>query len=133
LLPMAGHKGYGLALLIETLSGILSGAAITWGIHSWSHHDASLQTLHGAGFLAIDVKLLQEPETFTRRVDGLIDEIHAAPRADGVQRLYVPGEMEWERYDTAMREGICLPSDVVANLKAAAEMVGLKLPEGAES
>jgi LDH2 family malate/lactate/ureidoglycolate dehydrogenase len=128
LLPMAGHKGYGLALLIETLSGILSGAAITWGISSWSQHDTSLHTQHGAAFLVIDVKLVQDPETFTRRVDGLIDEIHAAPRAAGVERLYVPGEMEWERYDTAMREGICLPSDVVTNLKTAVALVGLDLP-----
>ena len=125
LLPMAGHKGYGLSLLIETLSGILSGAAVTWGVRSWAHDDATLHSLHGAAFLAIDVKCIAPPEEFARKVEALIDEIHNAPRADGVDRLLVPGELEWERYDRAMREGIPLPADVVENLQKAAEATGL--------
>jgi LDH2 family malate/lactate/ureidoglycolate dehydrogenase len=125
LLPMAGHKGYGLSLLIETLSGILSGAAVTWGVRSWAHDDATLPTLHGAAFLAIDVKCILPPEEFARKVETLIDEIHNSPRADGAERLLVPGELEWERHDRAMREGIPLPPDVVENLQAAAELAGL--------
>ncbi len=127
LLPMAGHKGYGLSLLIETLSGILSGAAVTWGIRSWAHDDASLPTLHGAAFLAIDPECICGRDEFTRKVEGLIDEIHGSPRADGVERLIVPGEPEWERYDRALSEGIALPTDVLENLQKAAEMTGLKL------
>jgi LDH2 family malate/lactate/ureidoglycolate dehydrogenase len=129
LLPMAGHKGYGLSLLIETLSGILSGAAVTWGVRSWAHDDATFRTLHGAAFLAIDAKCIAAADDFTRRVDALIDEIHAAPRADGIERLLVPGELEWERHDRAMREGIHLPPDVVANLRAAAELSGSRWEE----
>jgi LDH2 family malate/lactate/ureidoglycolate dehydrogenase len=125
LLPMAGHKGYGLSLLIETLSGILSGAAVTWGVRSWAHDDATLHSLHGAAFLAIDVKCIAPPEEFARKVEVLIEEIHNAPRADGVDRLLVPGEVEWERYDRAMREGIPLPADVIENLHKAAAATGL--------
>jgi LDH2 family malate/lactate/ureidoglycolate dehydrogenase len=125
LLPMAGHKGYGLSLLIETLSGILSGAAVTWGVRSWAHDDASLHTLHGAAFLAIDVKCIAPPEEFARKVEALINEIHSAPRADGVERLLVPGELEWERHDRALREGIKLPPDVVEKVIQAAEIAGL--------
>ena len=125
LLPMAGHKGYGLSLLIETLSGILSGAAVTWGVRSWAHDDATLHSLHGAAFLAIDVQCIASPEEFARKVERLIDEIHNAPRADGVDRLLVPGELEWERYDRALREGIPLPADVVENLQKAAATTGL--------
>src|SRR5262249_905787 len=119
LLPMGGHKGYGLALLIETLSGLLSGAAITWGVRSWAHDDASVATLHGAAFLAVGIQVIAEPNEFAKRMDALIDEIHAAPRAEGVERLFVPGEMEWERSDRAMKEGIVLPSDVVTNVQGA--------------
>jgi len=125
LLPMSGHKGYGLSLLIETLSGILGGAAVTWGVRSWAHQDATLPTLHGAAFLAIDVKCIAPAEEFARKVEALIDEIHNSPRADGVDRLLVPGELEWERHDRAMKEGIALPADVVGSLKIAAELAGL--------
>ena len=58
-------------------------------------------------------------------MEALIDEIHAAPRAEGVTRLYVPGEMEWERRDHALTHGIPLPADVVINLRNAAAMTGL--------
>ena len=125
LLPMAGHKGYGLSLLIETLSGILSGAAVTWGVRSWAHDDATLHSLHGAAFLAIDVPCIAPPQEFARKVEALIDEIHNAPRADGVERLLIPGELEWERLDRAMSTGIALPADVVENLRKAAEVTGL--------
>jgi LDH2 family malate/lactate/ureidoglycolate dehydrogenase len=126
LLPMAGHKGYGLSLLIETLSGILSGAAVTWGVRSWSYADATLPTLHGAAFLAIDVSCIAPLEEFARKVETMIEEIHNSPRAEGVNRLLVPGELEWERYEVAKEKGILLPSDVVANLQKASETVGLE-------
>ena len=128
LLPMAGHKGYGLALLIESLSGILSGAAITWGIRSWAHDDDTVPTHHGAAFLALDPQIIAAEGSFTARVGKLIDEIHSSPRADGVDRLLVPGELEWERHQRALREGIPLPSDVLTSLRTAADSVGLPPP-----
>jgi ureidoglycolate dehydrogenase (NAD+) len=123
--PAAGHKGYGLALLIETLSGILSGAAFTWRVGTWMWDDGTKPTNHGAAFLAIDTNAVMPAAEFARRMEALVDEIHAAPRADGVERLYVPGEMEWERHGRAMTEGIPLPPDVVASLEEAAAMTGL--------
>jgi LDH2 family malate/lactate/ureidoglycolate dehydrogenase len=123
--PAAGHKGYGLALLIETLSGILSGAAFTWRVGTWMWDDGTQPTHHGAAFLAIDTNTLMPAAEFAHRMETLVDEIHAAPRADGVERLYVPGEMEWERHAHAVQEGIPLPPDVLASLRAAAQMTGL--------
>jgi LDH2 family malate/lactate/ureidoglycolate dehydrogenase len=127
--PAAGHKGYGIALLIETLAGVLSGAAITHKVGSWLHDDGTKSTDHGAAFIAVDIKSMMAEEKFTLRMESLVEEIHKTPLADGAERVYVPGEMEWERYDRAMREGIALPSDVVASLEEAASMVGLNLKD----
>ena len=96
--PAAGHKGYGIALLIETLAGLLSGAASTWGIRSWLGGDLTQPTGHGAAFLAIDCATIAGDVSFTGRVEQLIDEIHNAPKADGAKRIYVPGEIEWEKH-----------------------------------
>lgn len=125
--PAAGHKGYGIALLIETLAGILTGAAITKAVGSWLFDDGTKPTKHGGAFIAVNVASMMPLGQFTQRIESLVDEIHNAPRADGVDRIYLPGEMEWERYDRAMREGIPLPPDVFASLQEAAKMSGLNL------
>jgi ureidoglycolate dehydrogenase (NAD+) len=127
LTPAGGHKGYGLGLLIETLSGALTGAAMTWQIGSWMGGDLTRPTGHGAAFVVLDPAAIH-PD-LPARVEALVDEVHAAPRADGVDRLYVPGEMEWERYDRAVADGVRLPPDVVASLREAAALVGLDVSD----
>jgi ureidoglycolate dehydrogenase (NAD+) len=97
LTPMAGHKGYGLALLIETLSAVLTGAAVTRQVGSWAVGDPSLPTGHGAAFIAVDVDAMMPVGAFKRRVDALVQEIRSAPRAAGSDRVYLPGESEWGR------------------------------------
>lgn len=128
--PAAGHKGYGISLLIETLSGILSGAAFTWRVGNWMWDDGTKPTNHGAAFIAIDLNAMMPAAEFARRMEALVDEIHAAPRADGVAALRVPGEMEWERQEHALQHGIELPSDVVERLSAASVETGVPLPAG---
>jgi LDH2 family malate/lactate/ureidoglycolate dehydrogenase len=129
LLPMAGHKGYGLALLIETLSAILTGASIAGQVLSWSFGDASRATDHGAAFLALDVNAFMAREIFEQRVRQTLAEIRAAPKAKGVERIYVPGEMEWERREGALAKGIELPEDVIASLRPLAEEMGIGLED----
>src|SRR5262245_10606421 len=58
LVPMAGHKGYGIAILIETLAGILTGASIAGHVLSWSFGDPGSPTDHGAAFLAWNVEAM---------------------------------------------------------------------------
>ena len=125
--PAAGHKGYGLALMVEVLAGLLTGAGVTKQISSWMFADPAKPTGHGAAFIVIDVKAMQSLEKFVQRTESMIEEIHQSSRAEGVERIYVPGEMEWERYNRAHLEGISLPSDVVASLRDAAIISGQNL------
>ena len=66
-------------------------------------------------------------QEFKERMDKLIREIHAAPKAKGADRIYLPGEKEWEKRDEALAEGIALPEDVVAKLRELAEDLGLNV------
>jgi LDH2 family malate/lactate/ureidoglycolate dehydrogenase len=117
LMPMAAHKGYGLALLIEVLSGALSGAALTKSVGSWMADDPSRPTDHGAAFIAINIGAMVPMGIFKAIIDTLSDEIRTAPLAKGAERVYLPGEMEWDRRDRALQEGIELPADVVESLE----------------
>lgn len=128
LVPMAGHKGYGLALLIETLSGVLTGASIAAQVLSWSFAESGLRTDHGAAFVAIDVQQMMPAEEYRGRMAELVRQIRAAPKAKGAERIYLPGEMEWERRERALREGIELPGDVAAPLRELARELGIDWP-----
>jgi len=127
LLPFAGHKGYGIAMLIETLSGILSGAGMMWEVLSWIDADPSQPTRHGAAFLAIDVGAMMPLGAFRERVDKMIGDVRQAPKAKGSERIYVPGEIEWEKRREALANGIALPADVLASLRGLAEDLAVKV------
>ena len=130
LAPAGGHKGYGLALLVEGLSALLTGAAMTWQVGDWMRGDAAVPTGHGAAFLAVDVNAIAPPGEFARRVGELIDEVHAAPPAEGVERVLLPGEREWANRRRAAAEGVELPADMAAAVEAAARDAGVAPPWG---
>lgn len=120
LLPFAGHKGYGIAMMIENLAGVLTGTGAMYDLNNWVDHDPSLATHHGGAFLAFNVAAMMPIDAFKKRVDQLIRDIHETPKADGVERLYVPGEIEWYARREAAANGITLPEDVVESLQGLA-------------
>jgi ureidoglycolate dehydrogenase (NAD+) len=126
LYPMAGHKGYGIALLVEVLSAVLTGAGMTSQVGSWKAAEVA-PTNQGHGFIAINVAAMMPLAEFKARMDWLIRFIHESPKAAGSERILVPGEAEWERRDAALTAGIELPPDVVASLEGAARDWGLSL------
>jgi ureidoglycolate dehydrogenase (NAD+) len=124
--PFAGHKGYGIALMIEVLAGLLAGGGSRWDVLSWTDSDPSLATQHGAAFMAIDVGQIIPIEAFKDRVDAMIRDIRQTPKAKGVEQIFVPGEIEWRNRRKALADGIPLPDDVRAILRKLAEELGLK-------
>jgi len=91
LLPMGGHRGSGLALMFEVLTGVLSGG------ERFAGSVAGLNDLtqpSGVSFfhLAIDPSRSMRFEEFTKRVDDLIDLVHASPPRSGAERVPAPGE-----------------------------------------
>jgi ureidoglycolate dehydrogenase (NAD+) len=126
LLPFAGHKGYGFAVMIETLSAMLTGAGSRGEILSWMQHDPSKPTLHGAAFLAINVGAMLPIDQFKQRVDNMIRSIRQAPKAKGSAGVFLPGEMEWQKRRKALADGIPLPEDAMESLRGLAEDVGIE-------
>jgi ureidoglycolate dehydrogenase (NAD+) len=124
LLPMAGHKGYGLALFVEVLSAVLTGAAMMKEVNVWIH-DVPDPARQGHAFIAIDVPAILQIDRFKSRMDWMIREIRNSPKAKGSDRIYLPGEMEWERRETALENGVQLPDYVTVNLYGLAEDCGL--------
>ena len=130
LLPMAGHKGYGIALLVEILTGLLSGGAFGQELVSWLRGPEAVN--QSFTFIAIDIPSFIDSKVFFERIQSLARQITTAPKAPGVDRIYLPGEKEWDNRERALREGLSLPHDVLENLRGLAEDLSLEssvLPE----
>lgn len=126
--PMAAHKGYGLAVMVELLTGILSGGCTSMGgeIVSWCFEMEKPNNVCHT-FMAVDPRLFLGEEAVSRRVEAMADTLRKAPKAEGTERIYMPGEIEWDRHVLAEKEGICLPADVEDSLKGLAEESGIAL------
>ena len=129
LTPFAGHKGYGIALLVESLAGVLAGAGMTSDILSWPR-DSSRRCNEGHSFIAIDIGAMMPPDQFHERMDELISRMKNAPKAKGADRTYVPGEMEWECEQVAQKHGVPLTQITLHNLKGLGIDTGVDLGFG---
>ena len=122
-LPMAGHKGYGLAVLVEILTAVLTGSAMMGEVHSWVADDP-VPPDQGHAFLALDVGAMMPAERFHQRMAVMCEAIKGADAAAG-GTIYLPGEMEWERREQALADGIPLPEDVLISLRGLAADSGI--------
>jgi LDH2 family malate/lactate/ureidoglycolate dehydrogenase len=126
LAPLGGHKGYGLALLTEVLAGVLSGAGITKAIVPWLI-DTATPTDAGHGFVVLDIDCFMDRSEFLARMQHLIDEMHAAEPAPGVDRVLVPGELEHHSERRALELGLDLEPVIWTRLEAVARELRIPL------
>jgi LDH2 family malate/lactate/ureidoglycolate dehydrogenase len=125
LLPLGGdqvrgsHKGYGLALAVDILCGVLSG----------SGYGAIMvrgQNYHFLG--ALNISAFQAVEDFKATMDRMIEDLHSSPKAPGQSRIYVPGEIEHETYLERSVKGIPIPSWAVSWIEVISASTQLALP-----
>ncbi len=124
--PMAAHKGYGLAMAIEILTGILSGGAILHEIPSWNYDMATPNRVSHC-FMAIDISQFIDPSDFADKLEEYTDTIHNSPKRSDSKGILVPGEIECGRYAKAREKGLSLPDDVAETLLELAEVSGVAI------
>ena len=119
-----GHKGFGLGLLVEILGGVLTGSSYGRTEHTDSAVHGRDRVAKGFTFLAIDPDRFVGRDELRRRTDELIVDIRTSERAEGVDRIWMPGEPEHERRIQRERDGIPLPPPLIAELDAIASELG---------
>ncbi|UEM25195.1 Ldh family oxidoreductase (plasmid) [Skermanella mucosa] len=109
---MGGHKGYGLAAMVEILSSVLSGGSI-------AALRGEAPGAYGVGhfFMTIDPKAFRDEGEFETDLDGLIDALHGCPRADPGQPVLVHGDPEADSRADRRANGIPLHPDQVGLLR----------------
>lgn len=123
-LPLGGYKGAGLALVIDALCGVLSGAAFASHIVDLYDQGDRVQNV-GHLFAALQIDAIMPAAEFKARMDQFVREVRSQPRMPGVERIYVPGEPELEQEERSIAEGVQLPEAGWAELDALADELGV--------
>jgi LDH2 family malate/lactate/ureidoglycolate dehydrogenase len=126
-LPMAGHKGYAIAFLMDVLSGALTGSAVGTGVHG--PHEADRPSGAGHLFLALDPEAFGDRAAYEARVGQLIEEVTTVPLAQGFDRVFYPGEVE-DRAEAAnlAAGGVVLAAQTLSDLRALGAATGVPFP-----
>lgn len=111
LLPIAGPKGYGLAMIVDILSGALSGASVGRDVTGTTFQIDRYPT-KGDLFIAIDPEALVGKEEFLDRVERLKEQIRRCRPAVGFNRVLLPGEPEFIKRGEHLARGIRIEDKV---------------------
>ena len=116
----AGHKGFGLAMVVEILSGILArGGFAGQGAQRFSN---------STWIVVIDISAFVEPSEFHAEIDDLLAYVKSAPTAPGVAAIRYPGEPEAIAQQQREREGIALDEETWQPILALAHELGIDAP-----
>ncbi|HEU4921574.1 MAG TPA: Ldh family oxidoreductase [Burkholderiales bacterium] len=124
ILPMAEHKGYAIALMIDVLAGVLSGSGILTEVNSPYKTDKPSRCGHF--FLALDIEAFGPRHVFDARMERMIVEVKAVPLAPAFDEILYPGELEARNEARHARDGLELPQKTMADLQAEAQRLGVR-------
>jgi len=121
LLPFGGYKGYGLSFIVFILTTLLSGTSI----QESSQDKVSENTRKiSYNFAAIDISRFTDIKSFKENLDYSIKQIKESRKRPGVEEIFVPGEIEFNNYEKAEKEGLLIYdgvekmiNDTLKNLK----------------
>lgn len=122
-LPMAGHKGYAIALMMDVLSGVLTGSG--FGTTVQGPYQAEKQSGCGHLMIALNIEAFMPPDEFNARMAQLIAEIKGVPCAEGSQGVFYPGEIEARNAQSHLKTGLLLPEDTITALRELAAETGV--------
>ena len=115
--PAAGPKGYGLAMALTTIAGPLIGGLM--GCHKESGISEHF-------FMALNVSSFTDYAEYTEEVNRGIRTVKASKTVEGVDEVYLPGEIEWRKYETSIENGLPLHRDHLIVLAEIAEKLGVE-------
>ena len=121
---MRGYKGYGLGLLVDIFSGVLSVSAFAGDVGHPSSEGKFANVGHFFGAIRIDA--FRPLAEFKRDMDGIIQQLKESPKAVGQDRIYIHGEKEFERAEHNRKAGVPLLEPVVKSLQEAGKQVGVE-------
>jgi LDH2 family malate/lactate/ureidoglycolate dehydrogenase len=129
LLPIGGAKGYALAMAIELMCGVLSGAA--YGPHVNNlYQDGDGPANVGHCFILLDIAAWMPIDEYFDIINQFLLEVKHVPPAADSPGIYYPGERRSSRYAERIEQGLHISGEVAAELRQLAHELGAAFPEG---
>ncbi len=125
-----GHKGFGIAFLVEILAGVLTNSSFGRTERSDSKFVGKERVAKGYLFLTLDVGRFLPLADFRQRVDTLVRDMRSCELAPGVDRIYAPGEIEHLRRLDYLSAGIPVARGVISELEGFGRDYGLGMLTG---
>jgi LDH2 family malate/lactate/ureidoglycolate dehydrogenase len=125
LLPMAGHKGFGLALVVDILCGVLTGGAFMDQMKGMYKYPDD-PSLTGHFMIAIDPLKVMEKEQFKERIAQFTQAVKSSPMWDENKEMLIPGEIEYRNEVKCAKEGIPLPINLYDELLELGKELGVE-------
>jgi len=129
LAPIGGYKGYGISLAIDLLCGVLTGSSYGSHFPGFLADNLKDPTDVGSVFAAINVESFMDLPEFKASMDTALREMKNSERAEGVKRIYIPGEIELETKADRLKHGIPIPEPVVKDLVALGQELSVPFPQ----
>jgi LDH2 family malate/lactate/ureidoglycolate dehydrogenase len=126
LLPL-GPKGSGLAMMIDILTGVMTGSLFGKDVPRM-YDDAEPQHI-GHLFIVIDPESFLDIDEFKAKMDERIEQTRQSTPAKGVDRVHMPGDMENLNRNRQLQEGLELSEAIFKELKELGESVNVKIEE----
>lgn len=128
-LPIAMHKGFGLAVMVEAVTSMLAGGAVA---AECAPPGADLEANNPTSFcfLAIDIENFCPPEEYRTTVSNFIQYLHSVETREGAGPIFYPGEIENTALKKSIADGVAIPDTVKDFLVSKAQEIGLEVPKG---
>lgn len=123
-LPLGGAKGYALALAIEIMTGVLSGAAFGPHVNNL-YKEGDPPANVGHCFILLDIAKWMPLDEYFSRMALFLQEVKAVPTARDIEEIHYPGERRAQKYRERMSRGLAVSDEVIAELRALGEQCGV--------
>ncbi|MBE0555767.1 MAG: Ldh family oxidoreductase [Proteobacteria bacterium] len=125
LLAIGGYKGYGITLMVDLLTGVLTDSNYGPRVKGLDQDADRAGTAHS--FMAVSLAAFTDVAAFNARMEAYVDEIKTSQKARGSAVIYVPGEPEHLRVQERSEKGIPLQEKVAEELRAIGKDLGVPL------
>ena len=122
---LGGHKGYGLATMVEILSASFQTGAFLSGLSGINPDGSPRHFMVGHFFMALNVESFVDLEIFKQTTGNILRELRSSRKAPGEPRIYTAGEKEYEKEILTRRDGIKIIPNLQKDLKFVRDKLGL--------